>query len=134
MTDTLFDVEPDPDDDDPADAEIADLAAESDVAVPADADGDEGYGDGDEPAYTGVCRGGPYDARTVAIRFPGGFLLFDKQQKRLWTYAASPTQPGEYTLFGGGGQTAFDDVTAVREAADGALLDVLAYDEGPAFA
>lgn len=122
---TLFDLLADP-----TDAAVADLAAEGDAAVPSDAAGDDGYTD-DEPAYTGVCRGGPYDARTVAIRCAGGFLLFDKQQKRLWTYAAYTNRPGEYVLLGDGGITPFDNIATIRAAADGALLDVLAYDDGP---
>lgn len=121
---TLFDAFPD----DPA---VDDLAAEADDAVPADA-GDDPDDDEDEPGFSGVCRGGPYDGRTVISRFDGGFMLFDKPGKRFWTYVRHPT--GEYMVSGDGTGNTLADMTALRAAADGIQYDVIAYDDGPALA
>jgi hypothetical protein len=109
---------------------LDDVAAEVDTAVPADAVGDDVYTD-DEPAFSGVCRGGPYAGRTIASRFPGGFLLYDKQNRRLWTYQAVANRAGDWLLLHGGPANA-TDIEAIRPAAAGVELDVLAYDDGPA--
>jgi len=112
------------------DPAIDDMAAEVDQATPADASGEDSYAD-DEPAFTGVCRGGPYDGRAVAIRFPGGFILYDKQRRRMWTYAAVAGAPGVFAMVGDNdGIASNDDV--ICSAAEGAHFDVLAYDAGPA--
>lgn len=109
---------------------LDDVVAEVDTAVPADAVGADAYAD-DEPAFTGVCRGGPYDGRSVESRFPGGFMLYDKQNRRMWTYQADANRPGDWILLASG---AIDDtdIETVRPAAARVHLDVIAYDDGPA--
>jgi hypothetical protein len=126
MTDepTLFDP-PDPVTDED---ETEDLAAETDTSVPSDAADTDDY-EPSEPDYTGVCRGGPVDGMTMPCRFPGGFLLYDKARSLMWTYTASAMQPGEYTALTSGPIT-LSSLDALREAAEGAQLDVIAYD-GP---
>jgi hypothetical protein len=36
--------------------------------------------------HKGLCHGGPLDGRTMASRFPKGFLLADKPTGRAWLY------------------------------------------------
>jgi hypothetical protein len=84
-----------------------------------------------EPAFSGVCRGGPYDGRAVAVRFPDGFLLYDKPGRRMWLYAADPLRPDEFHALHSNA-TDVVDIESVRPAAEGISFDVLAFDpEGP---
>ena len=124
MTETTMPASPAPLDDDPA---IDDLAAELDDAEPSDAAGETVVDDDEESAYSGVCRGGPYDGRSIDSRFPGGFLLYDKQRQQMWTYTADPARPGEFTLLPSG-----ETPPNLSTAADGVEYDVIAYDDGPA--
>jgi hypothetical protein len=121
----LFDDPPPPVTDD---EEAEDLAAEMDDAVPADTDGAEDYPPTEPPL--GVCRGGPYNGRTVASRFPEGFLLFDKARARMWRYIRSVERPGEYVCLATD-PVSLTDADILGQAAEGSKLDVLAYDEGP---
>lgn len=112
---------------DPIDFETAlnDEAAEGDDSVPADAAGAERYA-AYEPDYSGVCRGGPYDGRTVASRFPGGFLLYDKPNRLAWNYHSDPTRSGDFVCVGS--PASVHDSDALRDSAEGLQLDVIAFD------
>lgn len=112
---------------------IVDMAAEMDTSVPADATEQDPADAGDEPEHTtGICRGGPYEGRVVPCRFPGGFVLYDKQRRLMWTYAAEPGRPGEFVVRSNGTPAKLANVDALRQAAEGVQLDVIAYDDGPA--
>lgn len=104
---------------------LNDQAAEGDDSVPADAAGTEAYA-AYEPDYTGVCRGGPYDGRTVSSRFPGGFLLYDKPHRLAWNYSSDPAQSGDFLCVGS--PTSVHDSDALRDSAERLQFDVLAYD------
>jgi hypothetical protein len=108
-----------------------DMAAEPDDTVPGDAAQGQQYA-AYEPDYRGLCEGGPYTGRTVPSRCPGGFLLYDKAGARMWTYRADPAHPGAFLADNNGRPTPVTDIGAVRQAADGTVLDVIAYDDGPA--
>jgi hypothetical protein len=110
---------------------IGDMAAEIDTSVPADATEPDPTAE-DEPEHTGICRGGPYEGRVVPCRFSGGFVLYDKQRRLMWTYATEPGRPGEFVVRSNGAPAKVTDINALRQAAEGVQLDVIAYDDGPA--
>jgi hypothetical protein len=113
---------------------ITDMAAEMDTSVPADAAVVPDPAVVDDPDITGICRGGPYDGRRVPCRFSGGFVLYDKQRRLMWTYATDADRPGEFIVRSNGAPAKVTDVDKLREAAEGVQLDVIAYDDGPAVA
>jgi hypothetical protein len=110
---------------------LTDMAAETDDSVPADSAEAETYA-ADEPNFAGLCRGGPYNGRTIASRFPNGFLLYDKPRQRMWTYIADAVRPGEFTVVGDGQATPVVSPDTLRPTAEGSQFDVIAYDDGPA--
>jgi hypothetical protein len=112
----------------------ADMAAEMDTSVPADAAVVPDPAVVDDPDITGICRGGPYDGRRVTCRFPGGFVLYQKPRRLMWTYATDASRPGDFLVRSNGAPANVTDVDKLREAAEGVQLDVIAYDDGPAVA
>lgn len=111
------------DDDDPA--ILDDMGAELDD-TPADPDDGEpgpALEDGDTAALTAICRGGPYDARSITSRYPRGFLLADKASGRAYVYDFD----GDAFICRDPNGAALDDAGRWR-AAEEATYDVLAYD------
>lgn len=103
----------------------SDVAAEPDV-YPGDVDeGDYAYDDEDDE-HTGVCRGGPYEGRTVACRYPKGLLVVHRARGLVWIYDAD--EHGEYVIRGDALPL---DNTKLWQAIEGDEYDVLAYDDGP---
>lgn len=106
----------------PAELTDADLAAEPDDD--SDALGED-PDDDDEGDFAGVCRGGPYDGRTVYCRAPQGFLLVHRDRKLVWIYDAAGG-----TFVARGEPLLLDDEKRWQTVEQGAF-DVIAYDDGP---
>jgi hypothetical protein len=65
---------------------VADEAAEPDTDPADDATTDDQPGTEHEQLYTGVCHGGPWNAREAASRYPRGFLLIEPDTDTGWIY------------------------------------------------
>jgi hypothetical protein len=65
-------------------ADPADLIAEIDDEPDDDYDDTDGTDSPD--MYTGTARGGPWDGRQAQSRYPRGFLLVDRDKRRVWLY------------------------------------------------
>lgn len=80
--------------DEQADREQAALLDRLAADPPGD-DGDEPDGpydadDAEDTTCTGRCHDGPWDGRTVTVRYPG-FLLIDRPNERCWIYDREPS-------------------------------------------
>ena len=77
---TTTDPEPDADEDQGAELDDTTAADAGDAEPVPRPDGEA------DPTYRGVVRGGPWNSRIIASRFPAGFVLVDKPHSRAWRY------------------------------------------------